>query len=54
MLTAVTPDTLAPQGHPLRRIKAMVDSAVAALSSTFGGDVRLNRAAVYPSHPNIF
>ena len=49
MLTAVTPDTLAPQGHPLRRIKAMVDSALAALSSTFSRDVRLNRAAVYPT-----
>ena len=32
MLTAVTPDTLVPQGHPIRRIKPMVDSALAALS----------------------
>ena len=35
MLTAVTPDALVPQGHPIRRIKPMVDSALAALSPTF-------------------
>ena len=27
MLTAVTPDALIPQGHPIRRIKPMVDKA---------------------------
>ena len=32
MLTAVTPDALVPQGHPIRRIKPMVDSALAGLS----------------------
>ena len=35
MLTAVTPDALVPQSHPIRRIKPMVDSALAALSPTF-------------------
>ncbi len=27
MLTAVTPDALVPEGHPIRRIKPMVDRA---------------------------
>ncbi len=31
MLTAVTPDAPVPQGHPVRRIKSMVDSALGAL-----------------------
>ena len=35
MLTAVTPDDLVPQGHPIRRIKPMVDRALAQLSLTF-------------------
>ena len=35
MLTAVTPDALIPQGHPIRRIKPMVDKALAQLSPTF-------------------
>ena len=35
MLTAVTPDALIPQGHPIRRIKPMVDRALAQMSSTF-------------------
>ena len=35
MLTVVTPDALVPQSHPIRRIKPMVDSALAALSPTF-------------------
>ena len=35
MLTAVTPDALAPQHHPIRRMKPMVDQALAQLSSTF-------------------
>ena len=34
MLTAVTPDVLAPQHHPIRRIKPMVDQALAKLSPT--------------------
>ena len=28
MLTAVTPDALVPQQHPIRRIKPMVDKAL--------------------------
>ena len=35
MLTAVTPDVLVLQIHPIRRIKPMVDSTLAALSPTF-------------------
>ena len=35
MLTAVTPDILVLQSHPIRRIKPMVDSTLAALSPTF-------------------
>ena len=35
MLTAVTPDALVPQSHPIRRIKPMVDRALAQMSSTF-------------------
>ena len=35
MLTAVAPDALIPQGHPIRRIKPMVDRALAQLSPTF-------------------
>jgi hypothetical protein len=35
MLTAVTPDALVPQGHPIRKIKPMVDAALAKLSPVF-------------------
>ena len=35
MLTTATPDALVPRSHPIRRIKPMVDSALAALSPTF-------------------
>ena len=35
MLTAATPDVLVLQSHPIRRIKPMVDSTLAALSPTF-------------------
>ena len=34
MLTAVTPNALVPQHHPIRRIKAIVDQALAQLSPT--------------------
>ena len=34
MLTAVTPDALVPRHHPSRRIKPMVDQALAQLSPT--------------------
>lgn len=35
MLTAVTPDALVPQGHPIRKIKPMVEAALAKLSPVF-------------------
>jgi transposase len=35
MLTLVTPDRRVPADHPLRRIKALADQALAALSPTF-------------------
>lgn len=36
MLLAVTPDQLVPADHPIRRIKPIVERALADLSSTFG------------------
>lgn len=35
MLTAVTPDALVPQGHPIRKIKPIVEAALARLSPVF-------------------
>ena len=35
MLTAVTPDVLVPRHHPIRRIKPMVERALAQRSATF-------------------
>ena len=35
MLSLVTPDKRVPADHPLRRIKALADQALAALSPTF-------------------
>ena len=32
MLTAVTPDALIPQGHPIRKIKPIVEAALVKLS----------------------
>ena len=39
ILTAVTPDALVPHSHPIRRIKPMVESALADLvaKSIHGG-----------------
>ena len=37
MLTAITPDSLVPQGHPIRCIKPMVDRALAGMSATRNG-----------------
>ena len=48
MLTAAKPDALVPQSHPIRRIKPMVDSALAALSPTF---CRMYSALGRPSIP---
>ena len=35
ILSAVTPDQLIPQDHPIRLIKPMVDRALSELSPTF-------------------
>lgn len=35
MLSAVTPDALVPQGHPIRKIKPLVEAALAKLSPVF-------------------
>lgn len=35
MLTAVTPDALVPEGHPIRKIKPLVEAALVKLSPTF-------------------
>jgi len=35
MLSLVTPDQRVPKDHPLRRVKALTDEALAALSPTF-------------------
>ncbi len=37
MLLAVTPDSFIPEEHPIRRIKPIVESALARLSSLFDG-----------------
>ena len=51
MLTAVTPDALVPQGHPIRRIMPMVDSALAALSPTFSRMyASIGRPSIPPEH----
>ncbi len=51
MLTAVTPDALVPQQHPIRRIKPMVDRALAQLSPTFARMYAANgRASIPPEH----
>ena len=51
MPTAVTPDALVPQGHPIRRIKPMVDKALAQLSPTFDRMYAANgRASIPPEH----
>ena len=51
MLTAVTPDALVPQRHPIRRIKPMVDRALAQLSATFDRMYAANgRASIPPEH----
>ena len=51
MLTAVTPDALVPQSHPLRRIKPMVDSALTALSPTFSRMyASVGRPSIPPEH----
>ena len=54
MLTVITPDALVPQGHPIRRIKPMVDRALGQLSSTFDGMYAdLGRASIPPEHRQL-
>ena len=51
MLIAVTPDALVPKGHPIRRIKPMVEKALAQMSATFDRTYAANRrASVLPEH----
>ncbi len=51
MMTAVTPDALIPQRHPIRCIKPMVDRALAQLSPTFDQMYAQNgRASIPPAH----
>ena len=51
MLTAITPDVLVPRGHPIRRIKPMVDRALGQLSPTFDRMYAANgRASIPPEH----
>lgn len=51
MLTAVTPDALVPQHHPIRRIKPLVDQALVKLSPTFDRMYAAKgRASIPPEH----
>ena len=51
MLTAVTPDALALQHHPIRGIKPMVDQALVKLSPAFDRMYAANgRASIPPEH----
>ena len=51
MLSAVTPDALVPKGHPIRRIKPMVDQVLAGLSLTFDRMyAEKGRASIPPEH----
>ena len=51
MPTAVTPDVLVPQHHPIRRIKPMADRALAQLSAPFDRMPAANgRASIPPEH----
>ena len=51
MLAAVTPGRLAPQHDPIRRIKPMVDRALAQLSPIFDRTyAATGRASIPPEH----
>ena len=51
MLTAVTPDALVPQGHPILQIKPMVEAALAKLSPTFDRMYAgTGRPSILPEH----
>jgi len=51
MLSALTPDQLVPQDHPIRRIKPIVDQALKELSPTFNRMYAdLGRPSIPPEH----
>ncbi len=51
ILSAGTPDQLIPQDHPIRRIKPMVDQALAELSPTFSRMyAKVGRPSIPPEH----
>lgn len=51
MLTAVTPDQLVPEDHPIRAVRVIVDRALEALSPVFNAMYkRLGRPSVPPEH----
>jgi len=51
MLLAVTPEDLVPMDHPIRRIRAIADAALAELSATFSAMYAANgRHSVPPEH----
>jgi transposase len=51
MLCALAPDQLVPQDHPIRRIKPIVDRALAELSSTFDQMyAEVGRPSIPPEH----
>ena len=51
MLSALTPDNLVPQGHPIRRIKTIVDQALKGLSPTFNRMyAEVGRPSIPPEH----
>lgn len=51
MLSALTPDNLVPQDHPIRRIKPIVDQALKGLSPTFNRMyAEVGRPSIPPEH----
>jgi transposase/IS5 family transposase len=51
ILSAVTPDQLVPQDHPIRQVKPIVDRALTQLSPTFNQMyARLGRPSIPPEH----
>ena len=51
MLSAVTPDQLVPQDHPIRQIKPIVDRALSELSATFSRMyAEVGRPSIPPEH----
>lgn len=51
MLTPITPDTLVPQDHPIRPIRAIVDRALQRLQPTFKAMYsRFGRPSIPPEH----